>query len=134
MVTQNYNIEQEILFVDNSGRLDFESMKKYFSSLKDYSYKASVLYIIEDARKANVKFNSEHLLSLSKVLQKVSEKYEYVYHAVLLEERKNIAYAMMINQGIGVENYTLDVFSDESIALEWIRTQRYYYNEKTNNF
>ena len=35
MITQIFDKDKNILFVDNSGRIEFEAMKAYFSSLKD---------------------------------------------------------------------------------------------------
>jgi len=123
MVTQKFDKEQNILFVDNTGRLEFEAMRTYFSSLKDYSDLGNYLFVLEDARKVNVKFSSEHLDRLSKVLSKVAKEYEEVYHAVLLNERKNVAYATMINEGISEPNYFLRVFSSYQIASDWVKNK-----------
>ncbi len=121
MVEYNFDEVQNILFVNNSGRREFESMKDYFSKLKKYTDKTDRLFILEDARKINVKFSSEHLKRLSNVLNQVSKLYSEVHHAVILEEHKNVAYAMMINDGISRSNYHLKAFIDEQIALEWVK-------------
>lgn len=123
MIIQKYDKEQNILFVENSGRLDFESMKSYFSSLKKYAKHTNVLHILEDARAVNVKFTSEHLPYFSKTLSAVSKQFKEVRHAVLLDENKNFAYAMMINAGVPNGNYILEVFSNEQIALNWVVTR-----------
>lgn len=123
MVEYKYEESQNVLYVANSGRREFESMKTYFSNLKKYSDKTDRLYVLEDARQINVKFSSEHLERLSSVLSKVAKEYKEVHHAVLLEERRNIAYAMMINEGIKEPNYYLKVFSDEQLALEWVKNK-----------
>ena len=123
MVTQKFDKEQNILFVINSGRLEFESMKAYFSSLKDNTALTQNLFVLEDARKVNVKFTSEHLSRLSSILTKVAQSYEYVHHAVILEERTDVAYAMMINEGIDANNYHLKVFTDAILAMEWVKNK-----------
>ncbi len=123
MVKYNFDKEQNILFVTNSGRREFESMKDYFSNLNNYVNESEQLFVLEDAREINVKFSSEHLERLSKVLSKVAQSYKEVYHAVILEERKNVAYAMMINDGITGSNYHLKAFTDEQIALDWVKNK-----------
>lgn len=123
MVAQKFDKEQNILFVDNSGRLEFEAMRTYFSSLKDYSDLSNCLFVLEDAREVNVKFSSEHLDRLSKVLSKVAKEYKEVYHAVLLNERMNVAYATMINEGISEPNYFLRVFSSHQMAMDWVKNK-----------
>lgn len=123
MVKQKFDKEQNILFVDNSGRLEFEAMKIYFSSLKDNSSLTENLFVLEDATKVNVKFSSEHLSRLSKTLCKVAKSYVEVHHAVVLDDTRNVAYAMMINEGIAEPNYTLKVFSDKDLALEWVKNK-----------
>ncbi len=123
MVKQKFDKEQNILFVDNSGRLEFEAMKTYFSSLKDNSHLTQHLFVLEDATKVNVKFSSEHLSRLSKTLRKVAKSYVEVHHAVVLDDTRNVAYAMMINEGIAEPNYTLKVFSDKDLALEWVKNK-----------
>jgi len=123
MVEYQFDKDQNILFVNNSGRREFESMKEYFMNLKNYSEDTDSLFLLEDARNINVKFSSEHLVRLSNVLSKVAKQYQEVHHAVLLEEKTNVAYAMMINEGISESNYYLKVFSDEQLALEWVKNK-----------
>ena len=123
MIEQKFDTEQNILFVVNTGRLEFESMKTYFLSLKKYTSSTSNLFILEDARNINVRFSSEHLFRLSQLLDKVAQEYNNVYHAVVLEESKNIAYAIMINEGISEANYSLKVFSDFDMAKDWVKNE-----------
>jgi len=120
MISQRFDKEHNILFVTNEGRVNFESMKIYFSSLKNYVSETQTLFILEDARKAKVKFSSIDLPKLSNELSKVASFYTHVYHAVIFEEQRNIAYAMMLNDGILKQNYVLKVFSDESLARDWV--------------
>ena len=123
MIIQNFDKDQNILFVDNSGRLEFEALKTYFSSLKDNSHLTKNLFVLEDARKVNVKFGSEHLVRLSKALCDVAKSYIEVHHAVVLDGSRDVAYAMIINEGIAEENYFLKVFSDKDFALEWVKNK-----------
>lgn len=123
MITQKYDKEQNILFVENSGRLDFESMKSYFSSLKKHAKLTKVLCVLEDAREVNVKFTSEHLTHFSKTISSIAKHFEEVRHAVLLDENKNFAYAMMINAGVPDSNYNLEVFSSLDLAIAWVKNK-----------
>jgi len=123
MINKKYDKEQNVLFVENSGRLDFETMKSYFSSFKNYSKYTKSLYILEDARAVNVKFSSEHLAQFSKTLSQIATKFNEVRHAVLLDEKMNFAYAMMINAGVPNSNYIMEVFSNEELALNWVKNR-----------
>lgn len=121
MVKREFDSSKNILFVDNSGRLEFESMKEYFSSLSTYANITPKLFIFEDATQAKVKFSSEHLIKLSKTLNQVAKQYDEVFHAVLLKDTKNVAYAMMINDLLSEDNYHLKVFSDIEMASDWVK-------------
>ena len=120
MIEQEYNTEQNILFVKLTGRVDFENMKAYFLSLKNYSDHTTNLFVLEDSRGISTKFTTEHLSQLSKTLNKVSKHYIEVNHAVVLEKSKDIALAMIINESLD-ENYVINVFTDKELALDWLK-------------
>jgi nitrate reductase NapAB chaperone NapD len=120
MIEKYYDSEKNILYVKNFGRLDFEAMKAYFVGLSEHVEQTKSLFVLEDAREGDVHFNIKHISDLSNVLSGVSAMYNHVHHAVLLENAKNVAYAMLINDGISKGDYKLKVFFNEHEAEKWL--------------
>ena len=120
MIEKYFDSEKNILYVKNFGRLDSGAMTSYFASLAEHIDQTKALYILEDAREGDVHFNIEHIDELSSVLSSVSKNYNHVHHAVLLENAKNVAYAILINDGISNDDYKLKVFFDKEEAEEWL--------------
>ena len=120
MIEKYYDSEKNILYVKNFGRLDFEAMKAYFLGLSEHVEQTRSLYVLEDARAGDVHFNIKHISDLSNVLSGVSTMYNHVHHAVLLENAKNVAYAMLINDGINTGTYKLKVFFNKQEAEKWL--------------
>jgi hypothetical protein len=120
MIEQNYDCKQQILFITNSGRLEEESMRNLFSKIKKLSSITKTLFIIEDARKANVKFMISNTKSLNNSLEKVAKEFDIIHHALIIEDYKNIAIAMLITEGDTLNNYNMKFFTNEYLAKEWI--------------
>ncbi len=120
MVKYNFDIEKQLLIVDNSGRLDFESMKTYFLTIRKYAKEAPNLLILENALKVEVKFSAIDIPLLSAALNKSATHFDSVVHAVILKDTTNVAYAMLINDHLSAFNYTLKVFDSHEAAHNWL--------------
>jgi hypothetical protein len=120
MIEKYFDADKNMLYVKNFGCLDFESMKSYFSGLSEHTNQTKTLFILEDARDGDVQFDISHIDELAKVLSELSEKYIHVHHAVLLENARNVAYAMLINDGISKGSYKLRVFFNQTEAEAWL--------------
>jgi|GEM_PF-2472155 hypothetical protein len=120
MVKYNFDIEKQLLIVDNSGRLDFESMKTYFLTIRKYAKEAPNLLILENALKVEVKFSAIDIPLLGAALNKSATHFDSVVHAVILKDTTNVAYAMLINDHLSAFNYTLKVFDSHEAAHNWL--------------
>jgi hypothetical protein len=78
------------------------------------------LRIVEDARNSTVDFAYEAILILSKRMHEVAKKYTSIRHAVIHNDPKNVALALLIEKKKEDENYFLGVFSTSKGAFNWL--------------
>ena len=78
------------------------------------------LRIIEDARNSKVDFAYEAVLILSKRMHEVAKKYTSIKHAVIHNDPKNVALALLMEKKKKDENYSLRVFATSKGAYTWL--------------
>lgn len=110
----------EYLYVKSKDVVSFDDMLGGLDFLYHDKTLPRKLRIIEDARNSKVDFAIEAVQILSERMHEVAKKYISIRHAVIHNDPKNVALAMLMEKKKLDENYFLNVFSTSKGAFNWL--------------
>ena len=109
-----------VLYTRSADNTNLEDMLRGISSLKSNKTLPRKLKIVEDGRGVLVTFPVKDLVVLAKQLVLALDEYTSIRHAVIHDNPKNTAFAVLIGQQVKHGKYSLQVFSTYEAAREWV--------------
>ena len=120
MVEKRFDKEKKILYVTSIGKIQAAGMMKGVEFLKKAQGLPENLKILEDATEAKVVYSHEELEQVMRSLEKAIDKFKAIWHAVVLNDPTNTAFAILAGLMLTNQNYSLKVFSTRSAAEHWL--------------
>jgi hypothetical protein len=119
-VNNLYNHAEGIFYIYASGELSLQYMKSGTKLLNSSDSLPRKLKILEDATKAFVKISIDEIKLIAQEIEKIVSKYDYIFHAVVLSDPNNTAFAFLMSDLVKSRKYILKVFSTNGAAREWL--------------
>lgn len=108
------------LWVKTSQLINLENMFSSSDFLMNEENLPEVLRILEDATDSVVTFGVRDFEEIAERINKVSEKFRVVKHAVIHNSPKNTAFTLHFMNNYINNKYKLEVFSTLEAATKWL--------------
>lgn len=112
--------ELGIFYVQFKGKITHVDISNYLDDLKKMSNLPNPLLTLYDLRETNLKLALTEIEKIAKKADKVTEKYNAVKTAFIVNDPDLTAYAMLFNQVNENANKKREVFSTEESAKLWL--------------
>ena len=108
------------LWVKTNPMINLENMISSSDFLVNEENLPEVLRILEDATDSVVSFGVRDFEKLADRINKVSEKFKIIKHAVIHNSPKNTAFTLYFKNNYVNNRYKLEVFSTFEAASNWL--------------
>ncbi len=115
-----YSVEDDILYSEVRGKVDFKSMIEKAESLGKMTGLPKKLKILEDAWGAVPSFKISDIPFLVRNLESQLDQFDSVRHAVLHSDPTGTAFTLMADHFRKSHKYRIRVFSTITAAKEWL--------------
>lgn len=112
--------ELGIFYVQFKGKITHVDISNYLDDFKKMSNLPNPLLTLYDLRETNLKLALTEIEKIAKKADKVTEKYNAVKTAFIVNDPDLTAYAMLFNQVNENANKKREVFSTEESAKLWL--------------
>ena len=120
MIEKKFDSYGVYLWVKNSPTINLENMFSSSDFLMNEENLPEVLRVLEDATDSVVTFSVRDFEKLADRINKVSEKFRLVKHAVIHNSPKNTAFTLYFKDNYINNKYKLEVFSTFEAATNWL--------------
>ena len=120
MVYSKFNQQTGILESEFTKDVTLEEFVNYLITIKENIIYPRLLKIKTNATNANFKFSMGDLKTILMESDKLLEKYDFITHAVIVDNPKNTAILMMYQEDIKNQKYRINVFSTDKGASQWL--------------
>ncbi len=121
MVYSKFNKQTGVLESEFTKDTTLEEFVNYFITIKENIIYPRLLKIKTNATNTNFKFSMGDLKTILIENDKLLEKYDFITHAVIVDNPKNTAILMMYQNLIKNNKYRFNVFSTDEGASQWLK-------------
>ncbi len=122
MVTAIFNHQIGILETIFKDEVSIVEITDYIIATKENESYPRSLKILTDATDARVNFTVKDLSIIVDENSKSLEKYEFIIDAIILENPKETALALLYNRLASSKNYKFKIFSTREEASRWLES------------
>jgi hypothetical protein len=115
-----FNPNDGILYTRSAEISSLEAMLQGLNAIASNKILPRNLRILEDGTGARVNFPATDIPVLVSGLEQVLVEYQSIRHAVVHNDPKNTAYAILVDHLMKNEKYDLKVFSTFEAARKWV--------------
>ena len=115
-----YDPNDGILYIRSADNASLDDMLRGIDSLMSNSSLPRELRILEDGRGIHVTFPASDIAVIVERLCCALDEYSFIRHAVIHDDPKNTAFAVLLGLQVKHEKYTLKVFSTYKAARNWV--------------
>ena len=120
MVQYNFNTEDNILYIDYSGKIIKKDIIELYENLLSEKHLPNHLLIFQNERNAEFS-DSEKLIPIAvDSFKQLSLKHDSVRVAVWQTEPVKTAYSFVFKKAVNIKNFFVDIFYTKKVALNWL--------------
>lgn len=112
--------KEDYLEVSLKGNIDLSEYIALLKSVGDQKKLPKVLKVLGIDNGVKINFKSSDVILLAKIREQSILMFQEVKHAWVVKDPQNTALAFLTSSATNSPNYTVNIFSTQKAALDWL--------------